>query len=238
MPGTSNGYLSGADLANLFVPGLAASWEQDVYIGAGAVLAAALAVLGLAVACLRGRAAGAAAFVRRHRVWAVSGAVILVLDAVAAMGNTVTLGRPNARYRAHPAAAYGCMGDVFLLRAAGLAAGLLLALCAGGAILRSFGPRAAAAALAVCTLVQGWGLREELGNRFAQYHDDATYADQTRLTAPAWEQLAQSGRFAHLAFASFDFEHPEFWDLAAFAADHGWTSNSFYMGHMDGNLAP
>lgn len=235
--GYSNGYLSGADLANLFVPGLAASWEQDVYIGAGAVLAAVLAVLGLAVACLRGRAAGAVAFVRRHRVWVVCGAVILALDAVAAMGNTVTLGGQTLCTVPIPQ----LLMDVWAMfsscaRLAWLA-GLLLALCAGGAILRSFGPRAAAAALAVCTLVQGWGLREELGKRFAQYHDDATYADQTCLTDPAWEQLAQSGRFAHLAFASFDFEHPEFWDLAAFAADHGWTSNSFYMGHMDGNLA-
>ena len=33
--GYSNGYLSGADLANLFVPGLGASWEQEVYAGLG-----------------------------------------------------------------------------------------------------------------------------------------------------------------------------------------------------------
>ena len=37
-----------------------------------------------------------------------------------------------------------------------------------------------------------------------------------------------SGRYSHLAFATFDFEHDEFWDLVDFAADHGWTSNSFY----------
>ena len=49
--------------------------------------------------------------------------------------------------------------------------------------------------------------------------------------------VAASGRYSHLAFATFDFEHDEFWDLVDFAADHGWTSNSFYMAHMDGNLA-
>lgn len=52
-----------------------------------------------------------------------------------------------------------------------------------------------------------------------------------------WEQVAASGKYSHLAFATFDFEHDEFWNLVDFAADHGWTSNSFYMAHMDGNLA-
>ena len=33
--GYSSGYLSGTDLANLFVPGLGASWEQEVYAGPG-----------------------------------------------------------------------------------------------------------------------------------------------------------------------------------------------------------
>ena len=116
-------------------------------------------------------------------------------------------------------------------------AGMLLALLACGAVLRLCGGRVAAVLLAVCALVQAYGQRDELAKRFAQYHDPETYADQSLLTDPAWEELAQSGQFRHLAFVSFDFEHDEFWDLAAFAADHGWTSNSFYMGHMDGNLA-
>ena len=131
--GYSNGYLSGADLANLFVPGLGASWEQEVYAGLGTTAAAVL--------------------------------------------------------------------------------------------------------LAVCAAAQGFGLRTELTKRYTTYHDAAYYEDTTQLTDPAWEQLAASGQFSRLAFASFDFEHDDFWDLVAFAADHGWTSNSFYMGHMDGNLA-
>ena len=42
--GYSNGYLSGADYLGLFVPWLAPSWEQNVYMGLGAVLAVVLAI--------------------------------------------------------------------------------------------------------------------------------------------------------------------------------------------------
>lgn len=235
--GYSNGYLSGADLVNLVVPGLNASWEQDVYIGMGGVLALVLAAAGLVVACLRGRCTRMAAFARRHRTWLVAGAVVLVLDAVAAMGNTITLGGKTLATVPIPQ----LLMDVWAMfsscaRLAWLA-GLVLTLVACGAVLRLWGGRVAVGLLAVCLALQVSGLREELTKRFTTYHDAATYADQTILTDPGWETLAGSGQFSHLAFASFDFEHDEFWDLAAFAANHGWTSNSFYMGHMDGNLA-
>lgn len=235
--GYSNGYLSGADLLNLVVPNLAASWEQDVYIGMGGVLALVLAVAGLAAACLRGRSGRLADFCRRHYAWLAAGAVVLVLDAVAAMGNTVTLGGKTLGTVPIPQ----FLMDVWAMfsscaRLAWLA-GLLLSLLACAAVLRLWGGRIGIGLLTVCLALQIFGLREELGKRFTTYHDDTTYADQTVLTDPGWETLAESGRFSHLAFASFDFEHDEFWDLAAFAAQHGWTSNSFYMGHMDGNLA-
>lgn len=235
--GYSNGYLSGADLLNLVVPDLAASWEQDVYIGMGGVLALVLAVAGLAAACLRGRSGRLKDFCRRHRAWLAAGAVVLILDAVAAVGNTVTLGGTTLGTVPIPQ----FLMDVWAMfsscaRLAWLA-GLLLSLLACAAVLRLWGGRIGVGLLTVCLALQIFGLREELGKRFTTYHDDATYADQTVLTDPAWETLAGSGRFSHLAFASFDFEHDEFWDLAAFAAQHGWTSNSFYMGHMDGNLA-
>lgn len=235
--GYSNGYLNGADLANLLVPGLAASWEQDIYIGAGAVLAVVLAVLSLAVFCVRGKASALGAFLQRHRAWWIAGAVVLVLDAVAAMGNTITLGGKTLVTIPVPQ----LLMDVWAMfsscaRLAWLA-GMLLALLACAAVLRCWNGRVAVVALAVCVGVQAYGMREELTKRFATYHSAETYANQSVLTDPAWETLAQSGRFSHLAFASFDFEHEEFWDLAAFAAENGWTSNSFYMGHMDGNLA-
>lgn len=234
--GYSNGYLNGADLLNLVVPGLAASWEQNVYIGLGAVLALGLAVLCLVVACVRGRV-HLAEFFRRHRIWLVAGAVVLVLDAVAAMGNQITLGGKSLGTVPIPQFLMDFWAMFSSCARLAWLAGMLLALLACGAVLRLCGGRVAAVLLAVCALVQAYGQRDELAKRFAQYHDPETYADQSLLTDPAWEELAQSGQFRHLAFVSFDFEHDEFWDLAAFAADHGWTSNSFYMGHMDGNLA-
>ena len=235
--GYSNGYLNGADLANLMVPGLAASWEQNVYIGLGAVAALVLAVVSFGIACARGKAAAAAGFFRRHRIWLFAGAVVLLLDAIAAMGNTITLGGVTLGTVPIPQVLMDFWAMFSSCARLAWLAGMLLALLACSAVLRLWNGRVAVVLLAVCALLQGYGQRDELAKRFATYHDDATYTDQTRLTDPAWENLAESGRFSHLAFVSFDFEHDEFWDLAAFAADHGWTSNSFSMGHMDGNLA-
>lgn len=235
--GYSNGYLNGADLANLVVPGLAASWEQNVYIGLGAVAALVLAMVSLGIACARGKAAAVAGFFRRHRIWLIAGAVVLLLDAIAAMGNTITLGGVTLGTVPIPQILMDFWAMFSSCARLAWLAGMLLALLACGVVLRLWNGRVAVVLLAACALLQGYGQRDELAKRFATYHDDATYTDQTRLTDPAWENLAESGRFSHLAFVSFDFEHDEFWDLAAFAADHGWTSNSFYMGHMDGNLA-
>ena len=235
--GYSNGYLNGADLANLVVPGLAASWEQNVYIGFGAVAALVLAVVSFGIACVRGKAAAVAVFFRRHRIWLIAGAVVLLLDAIAAMGNTITLGGVTLGTVPIPQVLMDFWAMFSSCARLAWLAGMLLALLACGVVLRLWNGRVAVVLLAVCALLQGYGQRDELAKRFDTYHDDATYTDQTRLTDPAWESLAESGRFSHLAFVSFDFERDEFWDLAAFAADHGWTSNSFYMGHMDGNLA-
>ena len=74
--GYSNGYLSGADLANLFVPGLGASWEQEVYAGLGTTAAVVLALAGLLVQRKK-----AAEFFRRHTHIVVAAVVLLVLDA-------------------------------------------------------------------------------------------------------------------------------------------------------------
>lgn len=235
--GYSNGYLNGADLANLVVPGLAASWEQNVYIGLGAVCALVLAVLSLVAACVQGKTAAVTGFFRRHRTWLIAGAVVLLLDAVAAAGNSITLGGIALGTVPIPQLLMDFWAMFSSCARLAWLAGMLLALLACGVVLRLWDGRLGVVLLAACALLQGYGQRDELAKRFATYHDDATYTNQTQLTDPAWESLAESGRFSHLAFVSFDFEHDEFWDLAAFAADHGWTSNSFYMGHMDGNLA-
>ena len=230
--GYSNGYLSGADLANLFVPGLGASWEQEIYAGLGTTIAVVLAMAGLLV---QHKQAGA--FFRRHKNVVIAALVLLVLDAIAATGNTVTFAGRTLFTVPIPQALMDFWAMFSSCARLAWLAGMLLAVAACGLVLRFWQGAAAAVLLALCAAAQGFGQRAELAKRFAAYHDAAYYENTTQLTDPAWEQLAASGQFTHLAFASFDFEHDEFWDLAAFAADHGWTSNSFYMGHMDGNLA-
>ena len=230
--GYSNGYLSGADLANLFVPGLGASWEQEIYAGLGTTIAVVLALAGLLV---QHKQAGA--FFRRHKNVLIAALVLLVLDAIAAMGNTVTFAGRTLFTVPIPQVLMDFWAMFSSCARLAWLAGMLLAVAACGLVLRFWQGAAAAVLLALCAAAQGFGQRAELAKRFAAYHDAAYYENTTQLTDPAWEQLAASGQFTHLAFASFDFEHDEFWDLAAFAADHGWTSNSFYMGHMDGNLA-
>ena len=230
--GYSNGYLSGADLANLFVPGLGASWEQEIYAGLGTTIAVVLALVWLLV---QHKQAGT--FFRRHKNVVIAALVLLVLDAIAAMGNTVTFAGRTLFTVPIPQVLMDFWAMFSSCARLAWLAGMLLAVAACGLVLRFWQGAAAAVLLALCAAAQGFGQRAELAKRFAAYHDAAYYESTTQLTDPAWEQLAASGQFTHLAFASFDFEHDEFWDLAAFAADHGWTSNSFYMGHMDGNLA-
>lgn len=230
--GYSNGYLSGADLANLFVPGLGASWEQEIFAGLGTTTAVVLALVWLLV---QHKQAGA--FFCRHKNVVIAALVLLVLDAIAATGNTVTFAGRTLFTVPIPQALMDFWAMFSSCARLAWLAGMLLAVAACGLVLRFWQGAAAAVLLALCAAAQGFGQRAELAKRFAAYHDAAYYENTTQLTDPAWEQLAASGQFTHLAFASFDFEHDEFWDLAAFAADHGWTSNSFYMGHMDGNLA-
>ena len=230
--GYSNGYLSGADLANLFVPGLQASWEQDVYTGLGVTVAVVLALVTLLVQHKK-----AAELFRRHKAVVIAGIVLLVLDAIAAMGNTVAFAGHTLFTVPIPQALMNFWAMFSSCARLAWLAGMLLAVVACGLVLRFWNGAVAAVLLAACTALQAYGLRTELTKRYTTYHDAAYYESTTQLTDPAWEQLADSGKFSHLAFASFDFEHDAFWDLVTFAADHGWTSNSFYMGHMDGNLA-
>ena len=232
--GYSNGYLSGADYFGLFVPWLAQSWEQNVYAGIGTSLAVVLAVFG--IVC---NARKAEKFFAAHRDWLIAGAVVLVLDLIAAGGNAITVNGktlftvPIPQFLMNFWAMFSSCARLAWL------AGMLLAAVGCGLVLRFWDNGVAPALmLAVCAVAQGWGQRSELFNRWTDYHYYGfRYENKTLLTDPVWEQVAASGRYSHLAFATFDFEHDEFWDLVDFAADHGWTSNSFYMAHMDGNLA-
>ena len=232
--GYSNGYLSGADYLGLFVPWYAPGWEQNVYMGVGAVWAVVLAIFSMVC-----NARKAEKFFAAHHDWVAAGLVVLVLDLIAAGGNAITVGGrtlftvPIPQFLMDFWAMFSSCARLAWL------AGMLLAVTACGLVLRFWEKGAVPALLlAVCAVAQGWGQRSELFNRWTDYHYYGfRYENKTLLTDPVWEQVAASGRYSHLAFATFDFEHDEFWDLVDFAADHGWTSNSFYMAHMDGNLA-
>lgn len=232
--GYSNGYLSGADYLGLFVPWYAPGWEQNVYMGVGAVWAVVLAIFSMVC-----NARKAEKFFAAHHDWVAAGLVVLVLDLIAAGGNAITVGGrtlftvPIPQFLMDFWAMFSSCARLAWL------AGMLLAVTACGLVLRFWEKGAVPALLlAVCAVAQGWGQRGELFNRWTDYHYyDFRYENKSLLTDPAWDDIAASGKYSHLAFATFDFEHNEFWDLVDFAADHDWTSNSFYMAHMDGNLA-
>ena len=232
--GYSNGYLSGADYFGLFVPWLAQSWEQNVYAGIGTSLAVVLAMFG--IVC---NARKAEKFFAAHRDWLIAGAVVLVLDLIAAGGNAITVNGKTLFTVPIPQLLMNFWAMFSSCARLAWLAGMLLAAVGCGLVLRFWDNGVAPALmLAVCAVAQGWGQRSELFNRWTDYHYYGfRYENKTLLTDPVWEQIAASGKYSHLAFATFDFEHDEFWDLVDFAADHGWTSNSFYMAHMDGNLA-
>lgn len=232
--GYSNGYLSGADVVNLFVPGIAASWEQNVYAGLGTTLAVVLALV-----CAAVHFSKAKAFFAAHRDWLIAGVVVLVLDLIAAGGNTVTVAGHTLFTVPIPQPLMDFWAMFSSCARLAWLAGMLLAVVGCGLVLRFLegDNRAPAVLLAVCTAAQGWGLRQTLYNQWSYFHAAGFYQNNSQLRDPAWDDIAASGKYRHLAFATFDFEHNEFWDLVDFAADHGWTSNSFYMAHMDGNLA-
>ena len=217
--GYSNGYLSGADYLGLFVPWLAQSWEQNVYMGLGAVLAVVLAIF--SVVC---NARKAEKFFTAHHDWVVAGVVVLVLDLLAAGGNAITVGGKTLFTVPIPQFLMDFWAMFSSCARLAWVAGLLLAVAACGLVLRFWQKGVVPALmLAVCAVAQGWGQRGELFNRWTDYHYYGfRYENKTLLTDPAWEDIAVSGKYSHLAFASFDFEHDEFWD---------------YMAHMDGNLA-
>lgn len=232
--GYSNGYLSGADYLGLFVPWYAPGWEQNVYMGVGAVWAVVLAIFSMVC-----NARKAEKFFAAHHDWVAAGLVVLVLDLVAAGGNAITVGGRTLFTVPIPQPLMDFWAMFSSCARLAWLAGMLLAVTACGLVLRFWEKGAVPALmLAVCAVAQGWGQRGELFNRWTDYHCYGfRYENKTLLTDPVWEQIAASGKYSHLAFATFDFEHDEFWDLVDFAADHGWTSNSFYMAHMDGNLA-
>lgn len=189
--GYSNGYLSGADYLGLFVPWLAPSWEQNVYMGLGAVLAVVLAIFN--VVC---NARKAERFFTAHHDWVVAGVVVLVLDLLAAGGNAITVGGKTLFTVPIPQFLMDFWAMFSSCARLAWVAGLLLAVAACGLVLRFWQKGVVPALLlAVCAVAQGWGQRGELFNRWTDYHYYGfRYENKTLLTDPAWENIAASGQ--------------------------------------------
>lgn len=229
-----SGWFTGADPLNLIVPGLYSTWEVDIFVGWGILLAAVLALAAGAALCLR-RRAGLRAAVRRRLPWLVSGGLIGLLSLLAACSNTFVVGGVSLGTLPLPEPLYNfwhtfaCCGRLAWL------AGYLLLAVAGGLLLR-FGRGAGLAGLILCIAVQGGWRAGALADRYRTFHTDSLYAWASPLEDDAWQMLAESGRFDHLMFASYDIDAPGYWALADYAARNGWSVNGFYLAHLQGEL--
>lgn len=229
-----SGWFTGADPLNLIVPGLYSTWEVDIFVGWGILLAAVLALAAGAALCLRCRAELRAA-VRRRLPWLVSGGLIGLLSLLAACSNTFVVGGVSLGTLPLPEPLYNfwhtfaCCGRLAWL------AGYLLLAVAGGLLLR-FGRGAGLAGLILCIAVQGGWRAGALADRYRTFHTDSLYAWASPLEDDAWQMLAESGRFDHLMFASYDIDAPGYWALADYAARNGWSVNGFYLAHLQGEL--
>lgn len=229
-----SGWFTGADPLNLIVPGLYSTWEVDIFVGWGILLAAVLALAAGLALCLRRRARLRAA-VRRRLPWLVSGGLIGLLSLLAACSNTFVMGGVSLGTLPLPEPLYNfwhtfaCCGRLAWL------AGYLLLAVAGGLLLR-FGRGAGLAGLILCIAVQGGWRAGALADRYRTFHTDSLYAWASPLEDDAWQMLAESGRFDHLMFASYDIDAPGYWALADYAARNGWSVNGFYLAHLQGEL--
>lgn len=229
-----SGWFTGADPLNLIVPGLYSTWEVDIFVGWGILLAAVLALAAEAALCLR-CLAGLRAAVRRRLPWLVSGGLIGLLSLLAACSNTFVVGGVSLGTLPLPEPLYNfwhtfaCCGRLAWL------AGYLLLAVAGGLLLR-FGRGAGLAGLILCIAVQGGWRAGALADRYRTFHTDSLYAWASPLEDDAWQMLAESGRFDHLMFASYDIDAPGYWALADYAARNGWSVNGFYLAHLQGEL--
>lgn len=229
-----SGWFTGADPLNLIVPGLYSTWEVDIFVGWGILLAAVLALAAGAALCLR-RRAGLRAAVRRRLPWLVSGGLIGLLSLLAACSNTFVMGGVSLGTLPLPEPLYNfwhtfaCCGRLAWL------AGYLLLAVAGGLLLR-FGRGAGLAGLIVCIAVQGGWRAGALADRYRTFHTDSLYAWASPLEDDAWQMLVERGRFDHLMFASYDIDAPGYWALADYAARNGWSVNGFYLAHLQGEL--
>lgn len=231
----SVGKLYGADFLNLIVPGLASSWEYDLYIGAGLVLALALAAAAFVAAWVfKPHWLERVPATARYR--AVSSGVILLLTFAVCSSNTVTLGGHTFGTVPLPALLLRFWSMFTNCGRIGWVAGYLLAVLACGLILRLWRPGIAAALLAVCLAVQTGARWQDLSALARTWHDTALYAPPAVLNDPGWETICAQEQLAHMQFASANMDSPAFYPLCALAAQQRWTINEFYVSHVDANL--
>ena len=184
-----SGWFTGADPLNLIVPGLYSTWEVDIFVGWGILLAAVLALAAGAALCLR-CLAGLRAAVRRRLPWLVSGGLIGLLSLLAACSNTFVVGGVSLGTLPLPEPLYNfwhtfaCCGRLAWL------AGYLLLAVAGGLLLR-FGRGAGLAGLILCIAVQGGWRAGALADRYRTFHTDSLYAWASPLEG---RRLADAGR--------------------------------------------
>lgn len=224
----STGWSRGADLLGLIIPGLSQSWEADVYMGAGVVLACAAALAAWLEALIRRR--GRIAW-RRWLPWIVSACVIMALGLLAAASYSVTVGGVHLVDLPIPGPLLALWQMFSVCARLAWMPGYLMLSLACGALLR-YWRAAGLAILAVCIVVQGIWRADALTERYERFHSDTLYSDHSPLQDDAWDQIAQSGNYTHLAFASYEVDNPGFWPLVNFAAKNQWTVNCFYLAHM------
>lgn len=229
---TSKGWNAGADPLNLFVPGLAGSWEVDIYMGVGCVLACALAVCLSLFWLFRKKPSLKES---RRWPWIFSAGVIAFLGLVAAASSSITIGGVHLVDLPVLEPVQTLWEMFHVCGRLGWLPGYLLVSLACGILLR-WGGRMGVAGLAACILVQGAWKSGQLESKYLQFHDAQQYVYESALQNGAWDMIAQSGQFEHLAFSSYLVDTPEYWSLVNYAVQNHWTTNCFYLAHIQTDL--
>lgn len=229
---SSDGSTRGADPVNLFVPGLYGSWEVDIYMGAGCVVACALALAAGIVLLLRRRSWGK---ISARLPWLISAVVIVLLSLLAAASPSVQIGGVHVVDLLMPEPVLALWEMFRVCGRIGWVAGYLIAALACGLLLR-WGGKFGVVALAISIVVQGGWQTSHLQQLYEKFHSDQLYVYQSELQDDAWNEIAESGRFAHLAFGSYIVDTPEYWSLISYAVQNSWTTNCFYLAHMQVDL--
>ena len=229
---STDGWTQGADSVNLFVPGLYSSWEVDIYMGAGCVVACALALAAGIVLLLHRRSWGK---ISARLPWLISAVVIVLLSLLAAASPSVQIGGVHVVDLPMPEPILALWEMFRVCGRIGWVAGYLIAALACGLLLR-WGGSLGVAALAVSIVVQGVWQTSHLQQLYEKFHNDQLYVYQSELQDDAWNEIAESGRFAHLAFGSYIVDTPEYWSLISYAVQNSWTTNCFYLAHMQVDL--